>query len=118
MVARVREHFIRKRGHLVVNPDYTDLLLVVGATIREAEEDMEDLLRRFPEETLGYRIEIATPDTVLAKVQGRRIRKVIYNPRIWASPNATKAWAILNLSTLISGGSIKIFNPKVGVVVK
>lgn len=61
-----------------LNPEFTDLALVVGPNVRWTEDDYEDLQRYHPEVLLGYRVRLLTArDVVEGRHRGLRPEKVV-----------------------------------------
>lgn len=58
----------------VLNPDWTDLALVLGPNTKWVEDDYEDLQRFAPEVLLGYRVRLAVPTSEL---RGMWVRKLV-----------------------------------------
>ena len=67
---RTDTRWIRRR-------DWTDVALLVGPNMRWVEDDYPTLIRKRPEELLGYQVHFTTYDRFTREVRGRVVGKVV-----------------------------------------
>lgn len=82
-----------------VRRDYTDLLVILGPTMREVEHFYEEMRRRSPEFLIGYSVYLATPDS---RLEGLRVREFYVTPRAHTNPRWRRAVDTLMLSKMVT----------------
>lgn len=69
----------RPRFGKIINPHHVDWAVVFGPNVKWVEDDTYDLLSQRPEVLLGYRVMMATPDTVQrGALNGISINKIVF----------------------------------------
>ena len=74
-----------------IRRDYTDTLLILGASQRDAEWAYDHLRRTQPELLLGYAIRLAS---TLREVEGLRVSAYIFTPLALAHGDAVAKYAV------------------------
>lgn len=93
-----------------VNPHYTDLAVVLGPNLRFVQFDFEDLQRFAPEVLLGYRVRLATVDSVSrGALRGLYISKLVILDGISQARDFHIAYNEARVCLALSGGKVETY---------
>lgn len=81
--------------------EYTDTVVFLGLTAREAEEDYHQARAAAPETFLGYRVRVASPAS-WRSLHGLRVHDYFVTERAYRHPDINRAIEILAHSKLVT----------------